>query len=45
MVPWGRVHPSPRPDLLAALRTREDGGTGVAALFTEYCEKQTAAFR
>ena len=45
MVPWGRVHPSPRPDLLAALRTHEDGGTGVAALFTEYCEKQTAAFR
>ena len=45
VVPWGRVHPSPRPDLLAALKTREDGGTGVAALFTEYCEKQTAGFR
>ena len=45
VVPWGRVHPSPRPDLLAALKTQEDGGTGVAALFVEYCEKQTAEFK
>lgn len=45
VVPWGRVHPSPRPDLLAALKTQEDGGTGVAALFMEYCETQTAEFK
>ena len=45
VLPWGRVHPSPRPELLAALKTREDGGTGVAALFMEYCEKQTAPFK
>ena len=45
VLPWGRLHPSPRPDLLAALKTEEDGGTGVAALFIEYCEKQTADFR
>lgn len=45
VVPWGRLHPSPRPDLLAALKTQEDGGTGVAAQFLEYCEKQTAEFK
>ena len=45
VLPWGRVHPSPRPELLAALKTREDGGTGVAALFMDYCEKQTAEFK
>ncbi len=43
--PWGRVHPSPRPELLAALKTGEDRGTGVAALFMDYCEKQTAEFK
>ena len=45
VIPWGRVHPSPRPDLLAAMKTREDGGTSVAASFVEYCEKETAKFR
>lgn len=45
VVPWGRLHPKPRPDLLAALKTQEDGGTGVAAQFLEYCEKQTAEFK
>lgn len=45
VVPWGRLHPSPRPDLVAALKTRENGGTGVAALFLEHCEKLTADFK
>ncbi|KAL8720307.1 MAG: hypothetical protein Q9225_002819 [Loekoesia sp. 1 TL-2023] len=45
VVPWGRLHPSPRPDLVAALKSKEDGGTGIAALFLDYCEKQTAAYR
>ena len=45
VVPWGRLHPSPNPDLLAAMKTRENGGTGVAASFVEWCEKQTAEFR
>jgi NAD(P)-dependent dehydrogenase (short-subunit alcohol dehydrogenase family) len=45
VLPWGRVHPSPRPELLAAMKTKEDGGTGVAALFRDYCEKQTAGFK
>ena len=45
VLPWGRLHPSPRLDLLAAMKSREDGGTGVAASFIGYCERQTAEFR
>jgi NAD(P)-dependent dehydrogenase (short-subunit alcohol dehydrogenase family) len=45
VLPWGRLHPSPRQDLLKAMKTKDEGGTGVAALFLEYCEKETAEFR
>lgn len=45
VVPWGRLHPSPRQDLVAALKSQEDGGTGAAASFLEFCEKQTSRFR
>lgn len=44
VVPWGRLHPSPRPDIEAALKPKEDGGTGFAALFLEHCKKLTADF-
>lgn len=46
VVPWGRRHPGPRDDLLAALRAEGDmGGTGQASMFVEFCEKQTERFR
>lgn len=45
VLPWGRLHPSPRPDMLAAMKTKEDGGTGVAAQFMDFCEKQTLPFQ
>jgi NAD(P)-dependent dehydrogenase (short-subunit alcohol dehydrogenase family) len=45
IIPWGRVHPSPNPKLVAALATKEDGGTGVAKAFVEWCDVQTANFR
>ena len=45
VIPWGRVHPSPRKDLLDALKTLDEGGTGQAGKFREWCEKQTAAYR
>jgi NAD(P)-dependent dehydrogenase (short-subunit alcohol dehydrogenase family) len=45
VLPWGRLHPSPRADLLAAMKMKEDGGTGVAAGFIEYCDKQVAEFK
>lgn len=45
VIPWGRVHPSPRKDLVAALKPSEEGGTGQAAEFRDWCEKQTAEYR
>jgi NAD(P)-dependent dehydrogenase (short-subunit alcohol dehydrogenase family) len=45
IVPWGRIHPSPRKDLLEALKTVEEGGTGRAGEFRRWCEEQTAEFR
>ncbi|XEU96029.1 hypothetical protein FSHL1_001314 [Fusarium sambucinum] len=43
-VPWGKWHPSPRKDLLLSLKTQEDGGTGVAVAFWDWCDKETAEF-
>ena len=45
VLPWGRLHPSPRPEMLAAMATKEERGTGVAASFMEYCEKHTMDYR
>jgi NAD(P)-dependent dehydrogenase (short-subunit alcohol dehydrogenase family) len=43
-VPWGRWHPSPRQDILKSLMTQEEGGTGLAAEFWAWCEKQTEEY-
>jgi NAD(P)-dependent dehydrogenase (short-subunit alcohol dehydrogenase family) len=41
IVPWGRVHPAPRQDLLNALKsTDEENGTGLAREFWDWCEVQ-----
>ena len=45
VIPWGRVHPSPRKDLVDALKSMQEGGTGQAGEFREWCEKQTADFK
>lgn len=45
IVPWGRIHPSPRKDLVDALTSVEDGGTGTAKVFREWCEQQTVGYR
>jgi NAD(P)-dependent dehydrogenase (short-subunit alcohol dehydrogenase family) len=44
ILPWGRLHPNPREDLLVAMKSKEDGGTGIADGFMEYCDKQIAGF-
>ena len=45
VIPWGRVHPSPRKDLLDALKeVGENGGAGQAGNFREWCEKQTIEY-
>ena len=45
VIPWGRRHPAPRQDILDALKSTEEGGTGQAAEFREWCEKQIAEYR
>ena len=44
ILPWGRLHPCPRDELLRAMKGKEEGGTGVAAAFVQYCDNQVAAF-
>ncbi len=39
-VPWGKWHPSPREDILASMKSKEEGGTGVAGEFWDWCEEQ-----
>lgn len=43
-IPWGRWHPNPRGDIVESLRDKAEGGTGVAAEFEEWCEKETAPY-
>lgn len=45
ILPWGRFHPDPRQDLLQAMKRQEDGGTGAAATFIQYCDDQILAFK
>lgn len=42
--PWGRVHTGPRREVLAATRSTEKGGTGLAAEVIAYCEKEISSF-
>jgi NAD(P)-dependent dehydrogenase (short-subunit alcohol dehydrogenase family) len=43
-IPWGRWDPSPRKDILESLKTKEEGGTGLAAEFWAWCDKQTMEY-
>jgi NAD(P)-dependent dehydrogenase (short-subunit alcohol dehydrogenase family) len=45
IIPWGRLHPAPRPDLVAALESKEEGGTGQAKMFMEWCDSQVSRFK
>lgn len=43
-IPWGRWHTSPRVDILESLKSKEEGGTGLAAEFWKWCEEQTKEY-
>jgi NAD(P)-dependent dehydrogenase (short-subunit alcohol dehydrogenase family) len=43
-IPWGKWHPRPRDDLLHSLKPKDEGGSGVAAEFWVWCDKQTSSF-
>ncbi|KAH8590693.1 short-chain dehydrogenase [Bisporella sp. PMI_857] len=44
VIPWGKLHPSPRAELVKCLRGPEEGGTGVAAEFWSWCEEETKKY-
>ncbi|EPS27392.1 hypothetical protein PDE_02335 [Penicillium oxalicum 114-2] len=43
IIPWGRIS-VPRKDLLKAMKSREEGGSGTAAAFWSWCETETAKY-
>ncbi|RMD44017.1 hypothetical protein DV735_g1057, partial [Chaetothyriales sp. CBS 134920] len=44
VIPWGRWHPSPREDLLNAIKPEASGGSGRAQQFYDWCDSKTASF-
>ena len=40
IIPWGRFHPKPREDILLALKSEAEGGTGLAEQFWGWCESK-----
>ncbi|KAJ5826452.1 steroid dehydrogenase [Penicillium riverlandense] len=44
ILPWGRLHPNPRQDILRAMQRKEDDGTGPLVKFIEYCADQTLEY-
>jgi len=43
-VPWGKWHPGPKEDIVRALKSEEEGGTGEARKFWEWCERETRKY-
>ncbi|CAH0021224.1 unnamed protein product [Clonostachys rhizophaga] len=43
-IPFGRWHPNPKKAILESLKTREEGGTGVAASFWDWNEEHSNSF-
>ncbi|KAL8742221.1 MAG: hypothetical protein Q9184_008287 [Pyrenodesmia sp. 2 TL-2023] len=44
VVPWGRWHPNPRRDIIKSLKSKDEGGTGIAKDFWDWCEEQTLRY-
>jgi NAD(P)-dependent dehydrogenase (short-subunit alcohol dehydrogenase family) len=44
VIPWGRWHPRPRPDVAASLESKDQGGTGIAEAFYDWCDEKVAPF-
>ena len=44
IIPWGRWNTSPKKEHLASLKSKKEGGTGLAAEFFDYCDAQTKEF-
>lgn len=44
VIPWGRWHPAPKPELLSSMKVKKEGGTGLAAEFWGWCDDQTKQY-
>ena len=44
IIPWGRLASTMREDLVMAQKSEEEGGTGVAARFWDWCEEQVKEY-
>lgn len=44
VIPFGRMHPAPRPDLMEALKSKEEGGSGGAKEFMDWCLEKIEKF-
>ena len=44
IIPWGRWNTTPKKEHLASLKSKKEGGTGLAAEFFDYCDAQTKEF-
>lgn len=44
VVPWGKIAKEIRKDLADATKAQEDGGTGKAALFWDFCHEKTVDY-
>ena len=44
VIPYGRWHKSPRHDILEALKDKDDGGTGQAKEFWDWCEDRVKPY-
>ena len=40
-IPWGRIHQAVAPNLVAAMKSKEEGGKGLAKEFWDFCEERT----
>ncbi|KAF2964604.1 hypothetical protein GQX73_g8960 [Xylaria multiplex] len=44
VMPWGRLHPSPKKEIVESMKTTDEGGTGLAAEFWKWCEEQSKGY-
>ncbi|KAI8630632.1 NAD(P)-binding protein [Xylariaceae sp. FL1651] len=44
IIPWGRFYTMSKKEHLASLKSKEEGGTGLAAEFFDYCDAKTKEF-
>ncbi|OKL55689.1 hypothetical protein UA08_09000 [Talaromyces atroroseus] len=41
VIPWGRIHQDVAPNLVTAMTLKEDGGSGLAKDFWDFCDEKT----